>query len=118
MPRHRQRPQPSERHATVRDDLRRALQEGFLSFRELSVRVRVSEKDIPQHLEHLARSAKASGQRLDIEPARCLGCEFVFRERTRLTRPSRCPRCRGQRVAAARFRIVPGSAGRSGDTAP
>jgi predicted Zn-ribbon and HTH transcriptional regulator len=118
MPRDRERPQLSERQATVREDLRRALREGFVSFRELSVRVRISEKDIAQHLEHLARSVKASGERLDVEPAQCLGCEFVFKDRTRLTKPSRCPRCRGERLAAARFRIVPRGAGHSGDSAP
>lgn len=106
MARDREPTQPSERQATVREELRRALREGFLSFRDLSVRARVSEKDIAQHLEHLARSVRASGERLEVEPARCLGCGFAFEDRTRLTKPSRCPRCRGQRLAAARYRIA------------
>jgi hypothetical protein len=96
---------PPERHTTVREALRRVLAEGVYTAHELSGRVGISEKDVAGHLEHLARSLKASGGQLLIEPARCLDCGFVFGDRTRLTRPSRCPRCRDGAVAPPRYHV-------------
>jgi len=76
---------------------------------ELSALVRVSEKDVAAHLEHLARSLKRSGGWLEVEPARCRDCDYVFRDRRRLTRPSSCPRCRGEHLSAPVFHIREGS---------
>lgn len=103
------RPRPGdlpERQLTLRDALRHALREGFLTARDLSARVGISEKDVPGHLHHLILSLKQSGERLEIQPPRCHGCGFVFKERTRLSKPSRCPRCKSQRLAPARYGIV------------
>jgi predicted Zn-ribbon and HTH transcriptional regulator len=90
----------------VRAALRDALRAGPLTARELSARVGVPEKQVAGHLEHLGRSLKAAGERLKIEPARCLDCGFVFRKRDRLSRPSRCPVCRSEHLDAPRFAIV------------
>lgn len=95
-----------ERNVTVRAELRGALRDGLLTARDLSVRVGISEKDVAEHLEHLRRSLKPEGERLEVEHARCLACGFVFRDRERLTKPSRCPRCKGQRLTPARYGIV------------
>jgi hypothetical protein len=98
-----------ERRETVRARLRRVLSEGAFTAHELSGRVGISEKDVASHLEHLARSLRGGGERLEIEPAKCLACGFVFQERTRLTTPSRCPRCRDAAIRPPRFH-VPGAA--------
>ena len=98
----------TERHATVRSALRQVLREGPLTARELSARVGISEKDVSGHLEHLARSLRHSGERLRVEPAQCLGCGFVFKARTRLSKPSKCPACRSERVDPPRFVILTG----------
>jgi hypothetical protein len=91
----------------VRTALRDALRAGPLTARELSARVGVPEKQVAGHLEHLGRSLKAAGERrLQVEPARCLDCGFVFRKRDRLSRPSRCPVCRSEHLDAPRFAIV------------
>ncbi len=96
----------SERQATVRAALREALRAGPLTARELSGKVGIPEKQVAGHLEHLGRSLKAAGGRLHVEPPRCLDCGFVFRKRDRLSRPSRCPVCRGERVDAPRFALA------------
>jgi transcriptional regulator len=88
-----------ERLQTVRSELKRVLREGSFTARDLSARVGISEKDVAQHLEHVGRSVRDIGERLTVEHPRCLG-------RERLTRPSRCPRCKAERVAPARFGIV------------
>ena len=102
-------PRPSEpeaRGVTIRSALRAALLEGPLTARELSARVGVGEKEVADHLEHLTRSLRHSAERLLVKPARCVACGFVFRERTRLARPSKCPVCTSQRLRPARFQVV------------
>ena len=63
-----------------------------------------------EHLEHLERSLRRDGERLIVEPATCLACEFVFKSRQKLSTPGSCPKCRSERVAPPAFRI----AGQSG----
>ena len=99
---------PAHRRATVRQALERALLEEALTLRELSQRVGVSEKQLGEHLEHLAKSLKSRGLRLLREPAHCLACGFLFRDRQRMTAPSRCPQCKSERVEPATFRLVGG----------
>lgn len=91
---------------TPRQGLRRHLVDAPHTAHELSALVGLPEKDVVPHLEHLARSVHGARERLAVEPARCLRCGFVFRERTRLGKPSGCPRCRAPHVAAPVFRIV------------
>ncbi len=102
-------PEVAERHATIRSQLKQVLREGPpLTAREISARVGISEKEVGGHLEHLARSLRQSDERLQVEPARCLACGFVFKDRTRLNKPSRCPECKSQRLAPPRFVIAGG----------
>jgi predicted Zn-ribbon and HTH transcriptional regulator len=97
---------PAAATETPRQAIARCLADGPHTAHELSALVRLPEKDVVPHLEHLARSLRRSGARLDVEPARCRDCGYVFRGRTRLGRPSACPRCRGAHVGAPVFRVV------------
>jgi predicted Zn-ribbon and HTH transcriptional regulator len=101
-------PRAEERKETVRAALREALRAGPVTARELSARVGVAEKQVARHLEHLGRSLKTAGERLQVEPPRCLECQFAFRKRDRLSRPSRCPLCRSEHLDPPRFAIVAG----------
>jgi predicted Zn-ribbon and HTH transcriptional regulator len=62
--------------------------------------------DVEEDLRHAIRSARAAGRRVLIEPARCRACGFVFGE-DKLSKPSRCPSCRGERLFEAQIRIEP-----------
>lgn len=101
-------PVPPVRGTTVRGaleaELSSAPEEG-LTARELSALVGIPEKDVAGHLEHLEKSLKAGGASLDVLPAECLACGFVFRDRKRLTRPGSCPECRSTRIDPPAFRI-------------
>jgi predicted Zn-ribbon and HTH transcriptional regulator len=90
---------------TLRQRLITLLEEADCDQREISQALRISEKDVPEHLGHIRRSLAAAGRTLAIQPAECLACGFVFKERRRFSRPGRCPRCRESRVALPRFRI-------------
>jgi hypothetical protein len=98
--------EPQPRSDTIRTLLERLLREQAWTARELSGRVGIPERQVTGHLDHLARSLKARGERLAVDSARCLDCGFVFRKRDRLTRPSRCPACRSQHLTSPCFRIA------------
>jgi predicted Zn-ribbon and HTH transcriptional regulator len=100
-------PRPRERLTTIRDQLHKELRGGFVTARQLSTLVRISEKAIPAHLEHLRKSAAGAGERFEVEPAVCNKCDYVFEDRDKLTRPTRCPKCKGERIDPPRFRISP-----------
>ena len=91
---------------TVRERLGDVLREGPASAHDLSQRVGIREREVADHLTHLARSLPHRNERLITEPPRCLDCDFVFTERQRYTRPGHCPRCRGRRVTQPRFHIA------------
>jgi transcriptional regulator len=98
-------PVPSERGETLRQALADALRGEPQNARDLSVLVGIREKDVGDHLAHLARSLPARGERLEVMAASCKKCAFVFSDRERLERPGRCPRCRHERIAPPRFAI-------------
>ena len=98
--------QPRPVTETPRQAIRRHLAAGPHTAPALSALVHLPEKEIVPHVEHLARSLHGRGAALEVEPARCLGCGYVFRDRRRLTRPSACPRCRGQHMTPPVFRLT------------
>ena len=98
-------PVPTERGATIPSLIRAALTAGPKTARELSGELHLAERDVVRHLEHLERSLREADALLVVEPPACLSCGFVFRKRERLSRPSRCPACRGERLTSARFAV-------------
>ena len=91
---------------TARQRLIEALTNHLYSTRQLAGMLALPERQIEDHLLHIVRSLRRDRtRRFIMEPATCQGCEFVFRERTRLTCPSRCPRCRSESISVPRYRI-------------
>jgi predicted Zn-ribbon and HTH transcriptional regulator len=104
---------PPPRTQTIRAAMLEALRAagelgGAMSAREFSQAAKVSERDVASHLEHLTRSRSAQGERVEVIPAACVGCGYVFRDRARLTAPGACPECRATRITAPRFRLSNG----------
>jgi len=93
------------RSATVRAALEAALRGPPRSAKELSAAVGIPERAVGPHLEHLARSVAARGERLELLPPRCVACGFVLVS-DRAKRPSRCPACRSERLEPPRFRLA------------
>ena len=104
---------PPERRQTIREALRQHLEQGWCSALDLSAAVGISEKAVPDHLEHLRKSLAGTPARLEVESALCLACNYTFSQRERLAKPSRCPKCRSERVEAPRFRIETVQGGRA-----
>jgi len=53
--------------------------------------------EMEANLQHAIRSARAQGHDVRIVPARCKSCGYVFGDE-KLTKPGRCPACKGTRV--------------------
>ncbi len=97
---------PPARDTTVRESIRRELENRAATARDLSRLIGIPEHDVAGHLEHVERSLSHRGETLVVEPAACLDCGFEFAHRHRFSRPSGCPRCRSRRISFPRFRIV------------
>ena len=78
-----------------------------LSARDISGALHIPEKEVYGHLEHIRRSIHGSGQTLEITPAECRSCGFLFAKRDRLTSPGRCPVCRSEAVYEPLFALRP-----------
>lgn len=97
---------PSERKETIRQDLAAALIGGRLSAKELSAAVRIPEKEVYDHLDHIQKTMSKEGRTLDVTPAECRRCGFVFRKRERLRKPGRCPVCKAESINEPLFKIL------------
>jgi predicted Zn-ribbon and HTH transcriptional regulator len=96
---------PIERHETIRQEILAHLEGQTMSAKEVSGYVRISEKDVYEHLEHIGKSTHKTGQHLIVIPAECLKCGFIFRKRERLKKPGRCPVCRGEIIQEPLFTV-------------
>ncbi|TLY16239.1 MAG: transcriptional regulator [Nitrospirae bacterium] len=91
---------------TIRQLIMQSITGTLYSSRQLAELVGVPERQVEDHLIHVAKSvARDRTRRFVLEPSRCRDCGFVFRERTRLTCPSRCPRCRSEAISPPRYGI-------------
>ena len=91
---------------TLRQNIIALLTEAEMDAREISREVGIKEKEVYEHLAHIARSLAAKGGKLTIRPSECLGCGYVFSERRRFTRPGRCPHCKSTRLINPSFKIL------------
>ncbi|HEY6972755.1 MAG TPA: hypothetical protein VI359_00485 [Nitrospiraceae bacterium] len=77
-----------------------------LSSYQLAQMVGIPERQVEDHLEHVVKTvARDRSRRFILEPSTCQDCGFVFRDRRRLTRPSRCPMCHSEGITAPRYGI-------------
>lgn len=98
---------PAERGQTLRLRIADLLGGPPCSARDISLAVRISEKEVSGHLEHLQRSLPHRGLVLEVTPAECARCGFAFVKRGRLSKPGRCPVCRGESVHEPLFAVRP-----------
>jgi predicted Zn-ribbon and HTH transcriptional regulator len=61
--------------------------------------------DVEDELRHALRSARAAGHDIEVIPARCKQCGFVF-SGEKLSKPGRCPACKATRLYEPMIRIA------------
>ena len=91
--------------STTRQEIMALLSEGEYGAKNISKIIRISEKEVYEHLEHIGRSLKSQKMRLKITPALCLQCGFKFEDRSRFTSPGKCPRCKGEHIQDPQYGI-------------
>ncbi len=102
----KQPPVPSDRPETLRQEITALLQGGGrFTAKDISVNVGVSESEVLGHLAHIQRSLERKGSALEVTPAECRKCGFVFKKRDRLKKPGKCPVCKGQSIEEPLFSI-------------
>ena len=89
---------------TVRRQLIELLSHEPRSASSLARELGLHRGDIGDQLHHAVRSANAGGHRIEVIPARCKTCGFVF-ESDRLDKPGRCPACRNSRIFEPLIRL-------------
>ncbi len=63
------------------------------SLHELSLQLRMPEREVEDDLHHLIKSLRHLPYRVMITPASCKRCGFVF-HKDKLHKPGRCPSCK------------------------
>lgn len=95
---------PSER--TPRQRIIELITGSRLSSHQLAQLLGIPERQVEDHLTHVVKTlARDRSRRFVLDPSVCQDCGFVFRGRTRLTRPSRCPVCHSEGITAPRYGI-------------
>jgi predicted Zn-ribbon and HTH transcriptional regulator len=89
---------------TLRKEIAEALERNPLDLREISQLFRIREREVLDHLQHIAKSVHP--KKLSMEPAQCKRCGFIFKKRGRLSTPSRCPICKSEAISPPRYQII------------
>jgi predicted Zn-ribbon and HTH transcriptional regulator len=87
-----------------RRDLIPLLMNRTLKLSELAREVGEKPKDVLDALGHLQKSSKHGDYELVVQPAECRKCGFEFSS-DKLTRPGKCPKCRGTWIFEPEFTV-------------
>mgnify|MGYP001610453341 FL=1 len=88
---------------TRRQQIIQILQENKQSAQHLANYFQCELKDIIEDLQHIDKSIKP--RKLKITPAYCKSCNFIFKERSKVSKPSKCPKCKSEWIEAQMFGI-------------
>ena len=89
---------------TRRTEIIEMLKKEALSAQEICTIYRVILSEIEEDLEHIAKSVRPEFE-LRMYPAVCRSCGFVFKERSKIKRPSKCPKCKSESIDFPFFKI-------------
>lgn len=92
---------------TRRQEIVAYLEMGPWGFDELRRELGLSVAVLESELRHVERTLRRQRRELRVEPAACRDCGFLFRgrEAKRFFAPSRCPRCKSERIRDPRLTI-------------
>lgn len=96
---------------TIRERMTKLLKESSepLTAEEIATLLGLTDlkpKDVYEHLKHIAKSVRARGHEVLMLPPSCRSCGYVFTSLDKPKKPSRCPKCKSERIAPPAFKIV------------
>lgn len=64
-------------------------------------------KDVYEHLKHIAKSVRTRGHEfLVMIPPSCRSCGFAFTNLDKPKKPTKCPKCKSERITPPAFKII------------
>lgn len=91
---------------TIRQQMAKALIGRRLTAKDLSGELGIMEKEVFSHLDHVKKSTSRNLRFISF-PSRCRECGFLFKKRTRLRTPSKCPICRSEEITETEYTLEP-----------
>lgn len=88
---------------TRRQQIIETLQANRQTAQQLANYFQTTSKDILEDLQHIEKTIRP--KKLKIDPAHCKSCSFIFRERSKVSKPSKCPRCNSEWIEAQMFGV-------------
>lgn len=77
-----------------------------MTLQELADITKASVKTVAMDLDSVRKTIKHYKKRIEVQPASCLGCNYIFLGRGRISDPHKCPECHSERISPQKFRIV------------
>jgi predicted Zn-ribbon and HTH transcriptional regulator len=65
--------------------------------------------EIYNHLSHIAKTIRQQSrgsENLVMMPPKCRVCGYIFKDLDKPKKPSKCPKCRSERIEKPRFKII------------
>ncbi|HDQ59867.1 MAG TPA: ArsR family transcriptional regulator [Candidatus Woesearchaeota archaeon] len=90
---------------TRRKEIMGILEKQEMTLKQLAEHFAITPKEISEDLKHISQTIKAGHKKLVQRWAVCNSCGFVFKERKRLSRPTKCPECRSEDISEQKFSI-------------
>ena len=63
-------------------------------------------KVVAQDLDSVRKTIRYDNKRIEVRPAVCMNCNYVFSGRSRVSDPHKCPECHSERITPQKFRIT------------
>jgi predicted Zn-ribbon and HTH transcriptional regulator len=77
-----------------------------MTLQELADFTKASVKTVAMDMDSIRKTIKYDKKRIEVKPASCLNCNYMFSGRGRVSDPHKCPECHSERIAPQQFRIV------------
>ncbi len=88
---------------TRRQEIIEILEKSPMSISQLANMYKMKVEELLEDFPHIKKTIHP--KQLKIIPAVCKDCRFVFKERTKLKAPSKCPKCRSEWIEEPLFKI-------------
>ncbi len=89
---------------TRRQQIMVLLREEPISLQHIANLFKTTVKDIREDMKHIKYSMQQN-EELMMLPAECKSCGYVFRERSKIKRPTKCPKCKHERIIPPLFSL-------------
>jgi len=90
---------------TRRKEMIELLNKEMYSVSHLARHFKCTISEIIEDLNHITQSMLSKNKRLRSKPPICNHCGFIFKERKRLSRPTKCPKCKSEYITEPYFFI-------------